>query len=183
MGNFPFTATGGLPSLPLVVSNGGTGDATLTAFAVLTGGTTTTSPVQTVAALGTAGMPLSSGGAGALPAFGPSDAASFALTDGATIAVNAALGNYATVTIAGNRTISAPSNPPAAGSQTLIFEVTQGSGGSHTLAWTSGAGGFSFGSGSAPTLSTSAGVADLIGFRYSQGVGKWLFIGSETGYS
>ncbi len=49
------------------VAHGGTGVALLTAFAVLVGGITSTSPVQSVASVGTAYQVLTSNGAGALP--------------------------------------------------------------------------------------------------------------------
>jgi hypothetical protein len=51
------------------VAQGGTGDTSLTAWSLLAGGTTSTGPVQSLAALGTSGWPLLSGGAGALPSF------------------------------------------------------------------------------------------------------------------
>lgn len=50
----------------LPVANGGTGDASLTAYAPLFGGTTTTGPVQS-GTVGTAGQVLMSNGAGTLP--------------------------------------------------------------------------------------------------------------------
>lgn len=53
----------------LPVANGGTGATTATAYAVLCGGTTTTSPFQSIASVGTAGQILTSNGAGALPTF------------------------------------------------------------------------------------------------------------------
>lgn len=53
----------------LSVARGGTGASSLTAYAVLCGGTTSTSPVQSVASVGTAGQVLTSNGAGALPTF------------------------------------------------------------------------------------------------------------------
>jgi hypothetical protein len=52
-----------------VVAGGGTGVASLTAYAVICGGTTTTGPVQSVASVGTSGQVLTSNGAGALPTF------------------------------------------------------------------------------------------------------------------
>ena len=55
------------------------------------------------------------------------------LTDAATIAVDASAGNDFRVTIAGNRTMGNPSNPTDG--QKITFQVTQGSGGSFTLAW------------------------------------------------
>ncbi len=56
-------------TLPLTVANGGTGDATLTPYAVLTGGTTATGALQSIASVGTSGQVLTSNGAGALPTF------------------------------------------------------------------------------------------------------------------
>lgn len=53
----------------LVVADGGTGVSSITAYAVLTGGTTSTGAVQTVASVGSAGQILTSNGAGALPSF------------------------------------------------------------------------------------------------------------------
>lgn len=53
----------------LGVASGGTGVASNTAYAVLTGGTTSTGAVQSVASVGTSGQVLTSNGAGALPSF------------------------------------------------------------------------------------------------------------------
>lgn len=53
----------------LSVANGGTGDASLTAYAVLCGGTTSTGAVQSIASVGTSGQVLTSNGASALPTF------------------------------------------------------------------------------------------------------------------
>lgn len=56
--------TGTLP-----VTNGGTGFATTTAYAVICGGTAATNPLQPIASVGTAAQVLTSNGAGALPTF------------------------------------------------------------------------------------------------------------------
>ena len=53
----------------LGVASGGTGATSLTAYAVLCGGTTSTGAVQSVASVGTSGQVLTSNGAGALPTF------------------------------------------------------------------------------------------------------------------
>lgn len=53
----------------LPVAGGGTGVATMTAYAVLCGGTTTTNPVQSIASVGTSAQVLTSNGAGNLPTF------------------------------------------------------------------------------------------------------------------
>lgn len=53
----------------VTVDNGGTGNASLTAYAVLCGGTTSTGNMQSIAGVGTANQVLLSNGAGALPTF------------------------------------------------------------------------------------------------------------------
>lgn len=65
------------------VADGGTGVSTLTAYAVMCGGTTGTGAVQSVAGLGTSGQVLTSNGAGALPTF--QDATGGALPVGAML--------------------------------------------------------------------------------------------------
>ena len=101
------------------------------------------------------------------------------LTDAATIAVDASQGNDLRVTIAGNRTMGNPANP--ADGQQIIFQVTQGSGGSFTLAWASA---YEFSPGLAqPTLSTTAGQTDLLGFVYNAAKGTWLLAAFLNGFS
>jgi hypothetical protein len=51
----------------VAVSYGGTGDSTFTAYSLVTGGTTSTGALQSVASVGTFGQVLTSQGAGALP--------------------------------------------------------------------------------------------------------------------
>ncbi len=53
----------------LAVPRGGTGLASTTAYAVLCGGTTSTSALQSIASVGSTGQVLTSNGAGALPTF------------------------------------------------------------------------------------------------------------------
>ncbi len=102
-----------------------------------------------------------------------------ALADAATIAVDASLGNDFRVTIAGNRTMGIPANP--ADGQKITFQVTQGTGGSFTLAWGSG---YEFSTGlPQPALSTTAGQTDLLGFIYNAAKGKWLLAGAIIGFS
>lgn len=100
------------------------------------------------------------------------------LTDAATIAVDASLGNDFRVTIAGNRTMDTPANP--SNGQQIIFQVTQGSAGSFTLTWASG---YEFSAGmQQPTLSTGAGQTDLFGFIYNTAKGAWLFAAYVNGF-
>jgi hypothetical protein len=105
----------------------------------------------------------------------------FALTDGASIAVDASAGNYLTVTLGGNRTIAAPSN--AIAGEIITFALAQDATGSRTVTWTSGAGGYSFGTDGTPTLTTTANAVDEIAFRYHAGLGKWLCQGWKLGFS
>jgi len=55
--------------MPIDVPKGGTGVATLTTYAIICGGTTTTGPLQSIASVGTASQVLTSNGAAALPTF------------------------------------------------------------------------------------------------------------------
>ena len=102
-----------------------------------------------------------------------------ALTDAATIAVDASLGNDYRVTIAGNRTMGSPSN--ATNGQQIVFQVTQGAGGPYTITWGSS---YGFSSGlPQPTLSTTAGQTDLLTFIYNTGMGMWLLAAFVKGFS
>ena len=90
------------------------------------------------------------------------------LADAATIAVDASLGNDFRVTIAGNRTMGNPANP--ADGQKITFQITQGSAGSSTITWGSA---YSFATSlPQPTLSTTAGQTDLLGFHLQRGQGQ-----------
>lgn len=100
-----------------------------------------------------------------------------ALTDAATIATNAALGNDFRVTIAASRTMGAPANP--VDGQMIEYQITQGSGGSFTITWNAA---FNFGAAGAPTLSTAATKLDIIGFKYNSTKSQWLYTGSMLGY-
>jgi hypothetical protein len=61
--------TGAKVTGTLPVASGGTGRTTLTAYAVLVGGTTTTNPVQQIGNSATVGMPLTGTGASTSPTF------------------------------------------------------------------------------------------------------------------
>ncbi len=100
------------------------------------------------------------------------------LTDAATIAVDASLGNDFRVTIAGNRAIANPSNQ--APGQQIIFQVTQAPGGPFSLSW---GGAYEFSDGlPQPVLSTQAGRTDLLGFIYNAAKGKWLLAAFLNGF-
>jgi len=78
------------------------------------------------------------------------------LVDGATITWDVALGRVATVTLGGNRTISAATNQKVG---TYILRVTQDGTGSRTLTFN---GNYKWTAQTAPVLSTAAGAVDII---------------------
>jgi len=78
------------------------------------------------------------------------------LTDGATISWNTALGQIATVTLGGNRTMAAPTNLKVG---TYILRVYQDATGSRTITWNSV---FKWTAATAPVLSTTANALDII---------------------
>ena len=82
-----------------------------------------------------------------------------ALTDASTVAVDLSLGNNFTLTLAGNRTLGAPSNVTAG--QSGVIVVTQDGTGSRTLAYNSA---YKFAGGTAPTLTTTASAVDVLAY-------------------
>ena len=82
-----------------------------------------------------------------------------ALTDAATVSVNFASSNNFSLTLGGNRTLGNPSNVVAG--QSGFIAITQDGTGSRTLAYSSN---WSFASGTAPTLTTTAGAIDILAY-------------------
>jgi len=102
-----------------------------------------------------------------------------ALTDAATIAVDASQGNDFRVTLGASRAMGNPANP--ANGQQIIFQITQGSGGSAAITWGTA---YEFSSAlPQPTLSTAAGQTDLLGFNYDAGRQTWLLAAFVNGFS
>lgn len=100
------------------------------------------------------------------------------LTFGASVALNAALGNVFTLTLtASTATIAAPTNP--VDGQEIALRVTQGGSGSNTLAFNAI---FDFGAAGAPTLSTSVGKVDILRFQYSAALAKWCMLSAPLGF-
>lgn len=92
-------------------------------------------------------------------------AAQQTLTDGATINWDMSLGYNAKVTLGGDRTFAAPTNPKAG--LTYALEVIQDATGGRTVTWNAA---FKWGSAGTPTLSTAAGKRDLV-FLYCYDAG------------
>jgi hypothetical protein len=92
------------------------------------------------------------------------------LTDGATVTWNASTQQVCKLTLGGNRTLSAPTNP-VTGQYISILLIQDGTG-SRTLTWNAI---YEFASDTAPTLTTTASLGDLFTFRYNGT--KWLEVG------
>lgn len=113
---------------------------------------------------------------------GPRRSPVITLTDGATITIDASLSEDYQVTLGGNRTLAAPTNPPANGiAQTIRLKVKQDGTGSRTLTWNAA---FIFSTDvPQPTLSTAAGAVDMIGMRYDPAIGKWRVLAVTKGFA
>lgn len=83
------------------------------------------------------------------------------LTDGATVSVDAALGNNFRLVLGGNRTLANPTN--LIDGQVLNFRLKQDGTGSRTLAYGSK---YKFPSGTAPVLTTTASATDFLCCQY-----------------
>ena len=92
------------------------------------------------------------------------------LTDGANIAWDVQSAPVAKVTLGGNRILNAPSNSVAG--QFIYLLVIQDGTGTRTLTWNAV---YEFATDTAPTLTATAGLADLFTFRYNGT--KWLEVG------
>ncbi len=92
------------------------------------------------------------------------------LTDGGTITPNCASGPVWFVTLGGNRTIAAPSNPKIG---TYLMYITQDGTGNRTLTWNSI---FKWPGGVAPVLTGTASAIDLISLTYNGSVWMGSFL-------
>jgi hypothetical protein len=101
------------------------------------------------------------------------------LIDGATPALDAALGNMFKLTAAGNRTIAVPSNPSAG--QKIVIRHTA-SGADRTLALNTGAGGFRFGTDITALTATTSAKTDYIGCIYNADAGFWDVVAYAKGF-
>ena len=101
-----------------------------------------------------------------------------ALTDAATVATDASLGNHFRVTLGGNRTLGNPSNPTDG--QRVIWELIQDGTGSRTITLDTA---FALGTDiTAVTLTTTASKRDFLGAVYNATLTKWLVIAFVKGY-
>jgi hypothetical protein len=148
------------------------GDGTITI-----GGTGTDPTVKVSSATLASLAPLASPSFSGTATFAKTVSTPVTLTDAATIAVDASLGNLFRVTLGGNRTMGAPSTP--SDGQMISFEILQDGTGSRTLTWASGAGGFQFDA-PTPTLTTAVGARDFLRFSYNTSANRWIFAVSSA---
>lgn len=114
------------------------------------------------------------------PASGPGPStAPIDLTDAATIATDASLGTHFRVSMGGNRTLGAPTNP--ADGQRAIWQVTA-SGADRTLTLATGGGGFAFGADITALTTTPSGTTDFIGCLYDASADRWRVLAYTKGY-
>lgn len=100
------------------------------------------------------------------------------LTDGASIDTDASLGENFYVTLAGNRTMAAPTN--AISWKRIRYIITQDEIGSRTLAWNAA---FSFSTTfPSPTLTATANFIDIIEFLYNPNVSSWECLSINKGF-
>lgn len=100
------------------------------------------------------------------------------LTDGASIATNAALGNHFRVTLGGNRTLANPTG--MVDGQRVIWEIIQDSTGSRAITLGSA---FALGTDiTAVTLTTTASKRDFLGAIYNATTAKWTVVALSKGF-
>ena len=92
------------------------------------------------------------------------------LTDQATVTWDASTQDVCKVTLAGNRTLAAPTNGTTC--QFISILVIQDGTGSRTITWNAV---YEFASDTAPTLTTTASLGDVFVFRYNGA--KWIEVG------
>jgi hypothetical protein len=92
------------------------------------------------------------------------------LTDQATVTWDASTQDVCKVTLAGNRTLAAPTNGTTG--QFISILVIQDGTGSRTITWNAV---YEFASDTAPTLTTTANLGDVFVFRYNGA--KWIEVG------
>ncbi len=103
------------------------------------------------------------------------------LTDAATIAVDASLGNHFRVTLGGNRILGNPTNP--IDGQKILLEVIQDGTGSRALSLTEIGSVYAFGTDiPSITLSTAINKRDFVALVYNSTAAKWFVIAFNKGF-
>jgi hypothetical protein len=114
-----------------------------------------------------------------LPTAGSAGTAPIVLTDGANIATDASLSDYFRVTIVGDRTLDAPTNPTDG--QRVLWEITaSGADRALTLA-TGSAGDFQYGTSIVSVPTIASGTTTFLGAVYSSVSDRWHVLALNTG--
>lgn len=113
-----------------------------------------------------------------LPTSGAAATAPVVLTDATTIDTDASLSDYFRVSIAGNRTLAAPTNPTDG--QRAVWEVTA-SGADRTLTLATGAGAFQYGTSIVSVPTIASGTTTFLGAVYSSVSDRWHVLALNTG--
>lgn len=104
------------------------------------------------------------------------------LADGATVLLDAGLGNLFHLTALGNRSINVPINAPTPGMTQKLIIRHLASGAPRTLSLSGGAGGFRFGLTIPALTSTANGTTDYIGCLWNGLVGVWDVVAYAKGF-
>ena len=102
-----------------------------------------------------------------------------ALSNTATPALDASLGNIFTLTATTNPTIGIPSNPTSGQKITIRFTA---SGADRTMSLNTGTGGFKFGTDITALTATTSGTTDYVGAIYNSTSNKWDVVAYAKGY-
>jgi len=101
-----------------------------------------------------------------------------ALTPGATVTIDASLGNYFTLALGQNTTIAAPTNP--VDGQFMFLEIKQHASSSYTVALNSI---YQFGTSfTSWTMTSTNSKTDVLMFVYNSTLTKWLFVSYAQGF-
>jgi hypothetical protein len=99
-------------------------------------------------------------------------------TYAASFAINCATTTILRLVLTGNPTFTVTGTPYDG--QELTLRLVQDAVGSRTVTFNGSY--FSFGSGSAPTLTTTANKTDILGFVYNAAAGLWDYYGIQPGF-
>jgi len=179
-GNNPtFTASGGDTNIGITLTPKGTGEVVIAAGNLNYGATAVTATgaelnYSDLATLGTtAASKIFTADANNLTTVSGAVAnVEDTLTDGATITWDVIDSPVAKVTLAGNRTLSAPSGTTPISGQFISLLIIQDGTGGRTITWNAV---YEFALDTAPTLTATASLGDLFTFRYNGS--KWLEVG------
>lgn len=145
--------------IPFPVLEGGSGDSSHTAYAVLAGGTTSTGAVQSVSGVGTTGQVLTSNGAAALPTWQTGSGGNLVLIQSQTVSGAASVVFTTGITATYNNYAFLCSNVNTSVATALALQISTNGGSSYiTTAYSGGQGFLSYGGTTWSTASSTTGL-------------------------